>query len=1162
MSTSFVHLHNHSEFSLLDGLSKIPEMVARVKKLKQPALALTDHGVMYGTVKFYLECKEQGIKPIIGCEVYIAQRSHFDKEAGIDKDQNHLILLAKNEKGYKNLMKLVTKAYLEGFYYKPRIDFELLNEYREGLIASSACIEGVVAALYRQNRDKEAEKKARELVDIFGKDFYLEIMDHPKISDQDMVNQKLIELSRKLGTPLIATNDNHYVEPDDAEAQDALLAIQTKKTVSDKNRLSMLDSPDFYIKSTAEMQAAFAQYPDALKNTLKIADECNLEIPMNQLIYPEFPLPKNETPESFLKKLTEKRMKLRFPEPDKEILDRVKYELDVITQKGYSAYFLIVQDFVNWAKKQGIRVGPGRGSAAGSLVSYILRITSINPIRHNIPFERFLNPQRPSPPDIDLDFADERRDEVIAYVTKKYGVEKVAQIITFGTMEARGSIRDIGRALGFPYSDPDKIAKSIPIGESIKTALVKSKEFKAYYADERFKKLINLAMKVEGCARHASTHAAGVIIADKDLTDYTPLQRESKGDRIVTQYDMYSLDLNVSDNAIGLMKMDFLGLRNLTILQKTIDLVQEEKGVKVDISEVSLEEPEPFDLIKKGSTIGVFQLESGGMRRLAKNLQPTKFSDITAMVALYRPGPMDLIPDFINNKNHPESIKYPHKDLKPILEESYGILLYQDQVLQIANLMAGYSMAEADMLRRAMGKKKAYIMVKEKKKFIQGAEKRGYTQRVADKVWNYVEKFAGYGFNKAHSVSYASIAYQTAYMKGKYPVEFMTALLTADSGASSGPTKDEKISRAVAECRRMGINILPPDINKSQTWFNIEKDPLSLEGLAIRFGLAAIKNVGEAAISEILKARKLKKEFKSLSDFCFAVDNQKVNKKVLESLIQVGAMDMFGTRAAQMTALEKIRERSMRRQEQKKSGQSSLFEVIPIGSSLPGDIEEADNLPDMEEFSKSDLLSLEKNLLGLYLTEHPMARALERLAELIKFKLEELNKFEHDNHRITVGGIINSVRKIVTKKGNKEMAFASLNDGTGSIDLVIFPKTYEQIQGMVCKDKVIVVKGRVDYGDTKLALLVEEAREFNEDSKSLFEADEEEATVEIKIPKNTSKARLQALNELLRSSQGERPVVILLPNGSDTPKRIRLNYGISYSADMRSKIAGILGLDS
>jgi len=1069
--SKFVHLHNHTEYSLLDGLSKVPELVTRAKEMGMKALAITDHGVMYGVVSFYLECKKQGIKPIIGCEIYMAHRSRFDKQKTLDSDQYHLVLLAKNFKGYKNLMKIVTKAHLEGFYYKPRADWELLEKYHEGLICSTACVEGEVPSLFIQGKDKEAEETAKKLLNIFGDDFYLEIQKHINVNGQDVANEKMIKLSRKLGIPLIATNDLHYVDKTDAEAQDALLAIQTKKTIEDKDRLTMIDSPDFYLRSPEEMNELFADQKDALENTVKISEKCSLEIPIGKWILPEYPLPKGESAETHLRKMVKKRLAKRYPNNGKEIKERAKYELDIICNKGFATYFLIVQDFVNWSKKQSIRVGPGRGSAAGSIVSFALRITSIDPMRHNIPFERFMNPQRPSPPDIDLDFADDRRDEVIEYVTKKYGKDKVAQIITFGTMEARGSVRDIGRVLGMPYSEPDKIAKLIPTGYSIEEALTSVWELQEFYKEPKYKKLLDLAKKVEGCCRHASTHAAGVVISDKPLTEYVPLQKEARGERIVTQYDMYALDLNVSKNAIGLLKMDFLGLRNLTTLQKAIELVEEDTGERVDISEIPLDDKGVFELITKGDTVGVFQLESGGMRRLARNLKPNQFSDLTAMVALYRPGPMQLIPEFVERKQNRHKIEYPHNDLKDILEETYGIAVYQEQCLQIANKMAGFSMAEADDLRRAIGKKKKSIMRKEKEKFLKGAKKEGYSEKVAQKIWSYIEKFAGYGFNKAHSASYAMIAYQTAYMKVHYPVEFMCALLTAESMGASGPTKAEKVSRAVEEARKMNIYIKSPDINKSKTWFSIEEDAHSMEGKAIRFGLAAIKNVGEAAIQSILEAR-ADGEFESLTDFCSRVDNQKVNKKVLESLIQVGAMDAFGKRAAMLMGLEKIRQRALKEQKRKESGQGFLFDNP--GSS--GSSAAQDKLPDVDEFDKKDRLIMEKRLLGFYLSEHPWEEALNRVKKKTSHEIYQLDKDRDKGYNIKIGGVINNVKKVFTKKGNNEMAFITINDLTGSVDLVVFPSTFKKYKSLLQEDTVILVNGTLDYREERMSVVAKVIR--------------------------------------------------------------------------------------
>ncbi|HKZ35562.1 MAG TPA: DNA polymerase III subunit alpha, partial [Patescibacteria group bacterium] len=888
---------------------------------------------------------------------------------------------------------------------------------------------------------------------------------------------------------------------------------QTKTMMSDTDRLTMIGSPDYYLKSAGEMAKLFPQHPEALTNTLKIADECNVDIPTGKWILPHFPLPAGyKTPEAYLKELAEKGLKQRFEPVTRIQTDRLNYELKVICDKGFATYLLIVADFVNWAKQHKIRVGPGRGSVAGSLAAYALRITSIDPLFHNIPFERFLNPERPSPPDIDLDFADDRRDEVIEYVAQKYGKDKVAQIITFGTMEARGAIRDIGRVLGMPYSDPDKIAKLIPFGLGIQESLDTVGELKEFYQQAEFKELLDLAKKVEGTARHASTHAAGVVVGDKPLTEYTPLQMESKNERIMTQYDMYSLDCNISPDAIGLLKMDFLGLRNLTILQNAVDFVLKQTGKRVDVSEIPIDNPEVFKLLSAGKTTGIFQLESGGMRRVAKKLKPSRFSDITAMVALYRPGPMDLIDDFIEGKLNPASIKYPHPDLKPVLAETYGIAVYQEQALQIANVMAGYTLGEADILRRAIGKKKRAMMVKEKDKFIKGARTKGYTSQVAEKVWSYIEKFAGYGFNKAHATAYAMIAYQTAYLKVKFPVEFMAALLTAEV------VSKDKVPIAIDESKQMGIVILPPDINQSDIGFTIIPDKHSLNKKAIRFGLSAIKNVGEAAIGAILKAR-AKKDFSSLTDFCRRVDAQKVNKKVLESLVQVGGFDRFGKRSGLMMALEAVRQKASDHQKQASSPQVSLFAGTKTDEAEP-----VDSIPDTAEFSKADRLSFEKNLLGFYLTEHPLADALKRIRELVSHPIGELNETENLNQTVTVGGALRSVKKILTKNGNKEMAFGILEDATGSIELVVFPKTYAATRSIWIADQPVLVTGRVDFKD-RLSLIVDTALRPTDD-QLIKKVSSSASTYILSLDSHTKREDLVEINQLLKSNPGENQVII------------------------------------
>lgn len=1076
--SDFVHLHTHSEYSLLDGLSKIPDLLARTKQLGMDSLAITDHGAMYGVLKFFLKAKEAGVKPIIGVEAYQAGRSRFDKQAGIDSDQYHLVLLAKNNSGYQNLLKLVTHAHLEGYYYKPRIDMQILADHSDGLIGLSGCLNGEVPHLLLTNQDQQAERRAREFSEIFGEgNFFLELQQHSKIPQQIQLNDKIVALSRKLGLPMVATNDIHYINPEDAEAQEILLCVQTQRTILEPNRpLSMISSPDFYMRSVEEMKGLFIQYPEAIENTVKVAQMCNVEIEIGKWILPHFEVPEGETPDSFLRKLAKERMKDRYVQITKELQNRLEYELEIIVKKGYSTYFLIVADFVNWAKSKGIAVGPGRGSAAGSLVAYSLGITDLDPIKHLLPFERFMNPDRPSPPDIDLDFADDRRDEVIAYVTEKYGSDRVAQIITFGTMEARQAIRDVGRVMGMPYIQPDRIAKMIPPGAlgfpmTIDKALQTSAELSfAYRNEQETKKLLDLARKLEGVARHASVHAAGIVISDKPLSHYTPLQLETKGQRIITQYDMYCLDLNAADGkAVGLLKMDLLGLRNLTILENAIKFVKLTRGKDIDLALIPIDDKEVFDLISSGETTGIFQLESSGMRRLARDLKPSKFSDIAAMVALFRPGPMDWIPTFIESKENAKKIKYPHPDLAPILSETYGIAVYQEQCMQIANRMAGYTMVEADKLRMAIGKKKPEVMKKEKEKFINGCIKKKYSRAVAEKVFSLIEKFAGYGFNKAHSASYGLIAYQTAYMKAKFPVEFMSAVFAAESRGASGPARDEKVAAAILECRRMDIVLLPPDINSSDVEFTIEVVSTKNRGGSIRFGLSAVKNVGTAAIDAILSARQQEGPFQSFTDFISRVDLSKVNRKTLESLIKAGAFDRFGKRAALLASFSQIVEKMHTRQKQKSNGQTSLFEV-------DGKESIEDILPDMEELSKEELLLFEKELLGFYLTEHPLTGYIHLLEKRVTHRIHALTP---SRNPLIIGGIITSVKKVTTRNGNNEMAFVKIDDFTGTIELIVFPSIYERTKVLWRVDQVVLVKGKVSEKEERMVVLVDDAKRLD-----------------------------------------------------------------------------------
>src|SRR3989344_3750415 len=1071
---SFTHLHVHSEYSLLDGLIKINQLVDSTLSHGMKSVALTDHGAMYGIFDFYIKAQEKGIKPILGVELYKAKNSRHDRQPGIDRDQYHLVLLAKNYQGYMNLMKIVTVAHLEGYYYKPRVDFETLSRYREGIIALSGCLNGEIPSLIAEGQTSSAESILKKYLSLYKDDFYIELQRHRKSEKDDMVNKGLIALARTYAVPLVATVDVHYISEYDAYAQEILLCIQTGRTIVEENRsLSMIDTPDFYFKSEAEMRGLFSDLPEAIENTERIVSLCNVEIPYGTWILPEFPIKTKETSEQYLHTLVHNAINNRFTHPSEEIMKRIEYELTIISQKGYATYFLIVSDFVNWAKSKHIAVGPGRGSVAGSLVAYILRITDIDPIEYNLPFERFLNPDRPTPPDIDIDFADTRRDEVIAYVTQKYGKEKVAQIITFGRMEALLAIRDVSRALGMSYAFGDRIAKMIPQGKqgfamTIEKALEENPALKYIYDnEEEVKKAIDIARKVEGLARHSSVHAAGVVIADCELTTYVPLQKEVKGDRIITQYDMYCIDLNaVSDNkAVGLVKVDFLGLRNLTILENAIKYVQQSTGNTIDIHNIAIDDTKTFELIGKGHTVGVFQLESQGMRRLAKELQPSKITDISAMVALYRPGPMDIIPLFLEGKKNPRKIKYLHADLKAILEETYGVLVYQEQVMEIANKIAGYSMTEADILRMAMGKKKKALMKKEYKKFIAGCLANNYTRKLADQIFGFIEKFAGYGFNKPHSASYALIAYWTAYMKANYPVEYMTALLSAELQGVAGSQREIKMIQSIEECRSMDIKVLPPDINTSDYDFKIEKE-------AIRFGLSAIKHVGQSAIDSILHAR-AKGFFVGLKDFLYRVDVRKANKKTIESLIKAGAFDAFGNRAGLLMYCPSALEKTLRMKNEKTQGQFQLF------SSLSSEKNSADIIPVVDELSESELLSMEKEVIGFFITKNPLAQFKGIIEKKVTKKIGEITAEDAEETHI-IAGTLSRMKKIVTKKENKEMAFVTLFDETGSIEAIVFPRTYAATKTIWTQNTVILAKGKIDTKDDRLHFLVENAVDLSQ----------------------------------------------------------------------------------
>lgn len=1066
----FVHLHVHSEFSLLDGSIKLDKLIDKILLEGMDSVALTDHGAMYGSFKFFLKATAKKVKPIIGCEVYQAEKSRFDKQKQMGSDQFHLVLLAKNLEGYKNLMKLVSIAHLEGYHYRPRVDFESLKKYSNGLIALSACLQGLVPNSFLNKEPEKAERSLKQYIEIFGeKNFYLELQRHPNCQELDEVNEQLIKLSRKFAIPLVATNDSHYLNKDDAYAQEILLCIQTRTSILEKNRpLSMIKIPDFYIKSIAEMKALFIDYPEAIDNTVKISEQCNVEIPNGKLIFPEYPIPKGKTAESYLQETVMSRVSERFLTTTPEIDKRIDYELKIISQKGFAPYFLIVQDFVNWAKKNKIAVGPGRGSAAGSIVAYILKITELDPLLHKLPFERFLNPERPTPPDIDTDFADIRRDEVVRYVMQKYGEDRVAQIITFGSMEARMVIRDVSRALGWSYSQGDRLAKLIPQGKqgfpmSIDLALQESTELNYLYrSDEKIKDMIEISKKLEGLVRHASVHAAGLVVGDKPLTEYTPLQRENRGGKIITQYDMYCLDLNaVSDGrAVGILKFDFLGLRNLTILEKALAFIKENQQIEFELNKLPLDDKETFSLISRGETVGVFQLESRGMRHLAKELQPTQFSDISAMVALFRPGPMSLIPQFIEGKKNAKTIHYLTRDLEPILAETYGILVYQEQVTEIAHRLAGFSMSEGDLLRMAMGKKKKELMKKGEVKFIEGCIRNGYSKKIAEQIFEFIEKFAAYGFNKSHSASYATISYWTAYVKAHFPIEFMTALITAEIASATGADREQKVVQVLEECRRMELPVLRPDINTSKAEFSIEKNK------TVRFGLAAVKNVGDAAIEAILEARN-KELFSSFKDFLIRVDLRRVNKKTIECLVKSGAFDEFGKRAQLLVYYGQIVKNIQSDKTQSDSGQFALF-----GGSDNVKKNYKDELPEISEFDSELYLEYEREAIGFNLSVNPLERYQKILFQKKTLPLEDLAPSKKE---VLIGGIVKAVKKILTKKDNSEMAFATITDYTGEVELVVFPRVYAKNKELWQRNQPLLVKGIVQDKDNSLVIIVNDA---------------------------------------------------------------------------------------
>jgi len=1053
----FTHLHVHSHYSLLDGLPKIDELLDCAKELGMDSIALTDHGVMYGAIEFYKKAKAKGIKPIIGCEVYTAFEKLSDKRPKIDDKRNHLILLAKNEQGYKNLVKLVTTAHLEGFYYKPRIDEEVLEKYAEGLIGLSACIQGKIPSLLLSNKLEEAEETALRYQKFFGKgNFYLELQHHQNIPHQITANKKLIELSKKTGIPLVATNDIHYLRKEDSEAQDILMLINTGADANDPERLSMAQD-NFSMFSPEEMREFFKDVPQAIENTQKIVDACNLKIELGKTKLPTFPLPEGKTAEQFLEELCAHGLKTRYGEnPDQKIIDRMKYEISVIEKTGFAGYFLIVQDFVNWAKQNRIVVGPGRGSAGGSLVAYLTNTTNVDPLKHNLLFERFLNPERISMPDIDLDFADRRRDEVIKYVAQKYGSDHVAQIITFGTMAARAVVRDVGRALQYTYSYCDQLAKMIPMGMDLAETLEKVDEFKdKYESDEMARRLIDLGKKLEGVARHASTHACGVVISADPLTDTVPLQRPPKEgeEGIITQYEMHSIE------DLGLLKMDFLGLKNLTIIEDTLARIYVlHNQLKIDLDKIPEDDPKTFKLLQDALTTSVFQLESDGMKRYLKELKPTSFEDITAMVALYRPGPIQFIPDYIERKFGKQKIEYLHPKLEPILKDTYGICIYQEQLMKIAQEICGFTLGEADVLRKAVGKKIKELLDAQETKFIEGAIKNGVSKKIAEELWQWILPFASYGFNKSHSAAYATIAYQTAYLKAHYPVEFMASVLTSERADV------ERIAFLIDECKKMDVEVLPPNINESLKNFTVVVGKNQ-----IRFGLLAIKNVGVNIIDAIVEERKSNGNFKSIGDFIYRVKSKDLNKKSMEALIKSGAFDQFAERNQLLQNLEKMLEIARENNKKQNTNQMGLFSNTAVKVSNDIKLERATAATNFEK------LGWEKELLGLYVSSHP----LNGFKKLFETKTTAISKIDasYVDKKVILGGLISSVKKIVTKNG-KPMLFVKLEDLTGKTEVVVFPNLLDRNPAALQENKIVFVAGRVDDRNGEIKIVADDVQEI------------------------------------------------------------------------------------
>jgi DNA polymerase III subunit alpha len=1056
--SEFVHLHVHSEYSLLDGAAQLEKLVDKAKELKFPAIALTDHGNLFGAIDFYNAAQKAGVKPILGCELYVAPggRKERGSQDGGYEGANHLTVLVRNRTGYQNLVKLVSRAFLEGFYYKPRVDRELLAQHADGLLVLSGCLNSEVSRLLSAGDAVKARETAGWYQGVFGKDHYfMEVQAHG-LEEQERVMAETLRIAKSIGAPVVGTNDSHYLEDGHARAHEALLCIQTGTNLQDSGRFRF-STQEFYIKSAEEMARVFADLPEACRNTLAVAERCNLTLEFNQFHLPRYVVPSEHTLDSYLHELAHAGLKRRYgASPGDAIEARLAHELSVIEKMGFAGYFLVVWDFIRYAREQGIAVGPGRGSSAGSLTAYSLGITNVDPIRYGLLFERFLNPERISMPDMDIDFSDDRRDEVIRYVAERYGRDRVAHIITFGTLGAKAAIRDVGRVLGMPYGDVDRIAKLVPnfpLNITLDDAQQKSLPLAEMVRSQaNVKELWEIARTLEGCTRHASVHASAVVISDEPLEEYIPLYKDPKRPELITGYAMGPIE------KLGLLKMDFLGLRTLTVLANTVALIKESRGLQLDLDRLPLDDKKTYEMLSEAKTFGVFQLESSGMRDALRGLKPEQLEDLIAMVSLYRPGPMELIPDFIQRKHGRSKITYEHPAMEKFTRETYGIMVYQEQIMQIASEMAGFTMGEADILRRAMGKKDRELMAKQREKFITGCRERNTTPAKAERVWELMEKFAGYGFNKSHAAAYGLVAYQTAYFKANYPVEFMAALLTSEMGDT------DKIVKYIEECRAMGIQVVPPDVNVSAVQFSVAGD-------TVRFGLAAIKNVGEAAMQSILKSRSAEGTFKTLEDFCTRVDLRLVNRRVVESLIKAGAFDSLGlTRAHLLATTDTALESGQRQQRDRAEGQGSFFEMIPAAAPARA-IAPAEIMPEWETDQR---LAFEKEVLGFYISGHPLARYRGVVEPLGVTTSADLAAKGH-GARVILFGHANALKETSTKGGNR-MAFFTLEDMEGTVDVTVFPEPFKSAVACLRSGEAVLVRGRVDDGDKGRVVLAEDVR--------------------------------------------------------------------------------------